>query len=395
MKIAPSLIPRFNKDYNLGDFIYSIRSTFGRDDVELEPLRNIFGIKNFFFTNTGRTSLYILLRALNFPKDSKIGVPLYSCTVVFDAIIKAGYVPYFIDIDLDNYTIDPADLAEKIDDLSAVIVIHSFGRPAEMDRINNIARGVPVIEDCAHSLLSKYKGEQTGTLGFASFFSFKKYLSMGEGGMIILNNDGYAERFQKEANLLDSFATLNEVKDAFATYGYSFLYHKPWFGLFSHPVGSYLRNVVDHEDGAKDFKAKKIRKTHLNLLFKKLHGIETKIELQRKNSFFLIKELMDTSLVLPHEQNNTYCNYYLFPIRFNNLKERDMAHELLRDMGIDTAKLYGETPMKAKRFYGYKENNPNSETVADTTLVIPNYYTLNEKELLKVASSIEKVGELL
>ena len=48
MKIAPSLIPRFNKDYNLGDFICSIRSSFGRDDVKLEPLRNIFGIKNFF-----------------------------------------------------------------------------------------------------------------------------------------------------------------------------------------------------------------------------------------------------------------------------------------------------------------------------------------------------------
>jgi dTDP-4-amino-4,6-dideoxygalactose transaminase len=292
----------------------------------MEPLHRIFGDKTFLFTNTGRSSLYLILRALNLPKGSRIGVPLYSCTVVFDAIIKAGCIPYFIDIDLDNYTLDPEDLAEKIDSLSAVVVIHTFGRPADMDRIKEVAGDVPVIEDCAHSLLSRCGEEQTGTLSFASFFSFKKYLSMGEGGMIILNNDELIEEFQREIDSLDSFTTINEVKDAFVTYGHSFLYHKPWFGLFSYPIGSYMRNIVGQNDGAKNFKANKIRKMHLNLLFKKLNGFGDRVELQRKNSFILLKELGDTSLILPYEKKNTYCNYYLFPIRFNNRKERDQAH---------------------------------------------------------------------
>ena len=395
MNFIPSLIPRFNEDYDMGDLIYSIRSTFGRSEVESALLHRIFGGKNFFFTNTGRTSLYIILKALNLPGKSKIGVPLYSCTVVFDAILKAGCVPYFIDIDLDNYTLDPADLAAKIGDLGAVVVIHTFGRPADMDKIKEIAGDVPVIEDCAHSLLSKYKKEQTGTLGLVSFFSFKKYLSTGGGGMIILNGDELIEEFQRNVNSLDSFTAMNEIKDAFLTYGCSFLYHKPWFGLFSYPIGSYLRSIVEQKDSTKDFNVNKIGKMHLNLLFRKLDGFEVKVELQRRNSLFLIEKLKDTSLILPYERENTYCNYYLFPVRFGDKKERNMAHELLRGMDIDTAKLYGETPTKSKKFYGYEGDCHNSELVADTVLVIPNYYTLAERDLIKIEDSIKKVEGLL
>ena len=59
-------------------------------------------------------------------------------------------------------------------------------------------------------------------------------------------------------------------------------------------------------------------------------------------------------------------------------------------MGVDTAMLYGETPMKARMFYGYKGDCSNSEIVADTILIIPNYYTLTEKNLIKIADSIKK-----
>ena len=395
MKPVPNLIPRFNLDYNFSDFLYAIKSNFSRTNSELGLLCHIFGDKTFLFANTGRTSLYLILNALNLPRGSKVGVPLYSCTVVFDAIIKAGCVPHFVDIDLDNYTMSPEDLAEKIDDLDVVVVIHTFGRPADMDQIKEVAGDVPVIEDCAHSLLSKYKGKQTGTLGLASFFSLTKYLSNGGGGMIILNNDGFVDEFRRRTDVLDSFMAIAEIKDAFVMYMYSFLYHKPWFGLFSYPVGFYLRSITDHSDGIKDFKTKKIRKSNLGLFYEKLSGFEENVELQRKNSFFLLEGIGNTSLILPYEEQETYCNYYLFPIRFKNKKERDRAHTHLRELGVDTAKLYSETPMEAMRVYGYKGDCPNSEIAADTLLIIPNYYTLTEKNLIKVIDSIKKVEELM
>ena len=393
MKPIPSLIPRFNLDYDFNDFVFGIKSIFSKNYFDFKQLDSLFGKKLFLFTNIGRSSLYVILQALDLPKGSKIGVPLYSCTVVFDAIIKAGHVPYFIDIDLDNYTLDLYDLENKIKDLSAVVVIHTFGRPADMDKINKIAKDIPVIEDCAHSLLSEYKGKKTGTICLASFFSFKKYISAGEGGMIILNEDGFKDNFQREMDLLNNPSSMNEIKHSFITYIYSFLYHKPWFGMFAFPIGSYIDSKINTNN--RDFSATRIRKSDLGIFLKRIEVFREKVELQRKNSQILIEELQDTSLILPYENKDTWCNYYLFPIMFENKNKRDKAHEYLRNMGVDTAKLYSMTPHVAKQIYGYKGDCPNSEKCADTLLIIPNYYTLTHDELLKVANSVKKVEGFL
>jgi len=394
MKPIPNLIPRFNLDYYFNDFIYSVKSIFANNDFDLKPLESIFGKRKFFFTNVGRSSLYIILKALDLLPHSKIGVPLYICMTVFDAIKKAGHVPYFIDIDIDNYTLDPSDLEDKIKDLSAVVVVHTFGRPADMDEINEIADGIPVIEDCAHSLLSEYKGRITGTLGDVSFFSFKKYISAGEGGMLILNNEEFIEDVQKELGLLKEPSKINEIKHSFFTYIHSSLYHKPLYGLFAFPIGSYIITNTKISTN-REFPITKIRKSDLGIFLKKLKGFREKVELQRRNSWILIDELESTSLILPYEKKHTWCNYYLFPIRFRNKRERDKAHELLRDFGVDSAKLYSETPKEARKFYGYGGNCPNSEIIANTVLVVPNYYTLSEDEMMRVADSIKKVERLL
>ena len=393
MRPVPNLIPRFNKDYNFNDFIRSIRSIVGRDNIELIPLRRIFEDKTFFFTNAGRTSLYIILKALNLPKGSKVGVPLYSCTVVFDAIIKAGCAPTFIDINLDNYTLDPEDLAEKIDDLSAVVVIHTFGRPADMDKIKKIAGDIPIIEDCAHSLLSEYKRMITGTIGTVSFFSLPKYISSGAGGMIVLDKSELKDRFHAEIGLLNKPSLLNEVKHAVFTYLFSISYHKPWYGIFTLPIGSYIVDKVDVV-GNKGFKtAGKIRNGDFSIFLRKLETFREKVELQRKNSQVLLEGLKDTSLMLPYEKENTYWNYYLFPIRFDNKKERDIAHKDLRAMGVDTAKLWSMTPSTARQIYGYMGDCPNTEILAGTILTIPNHYTLTNKEILKIVDGVNKIGE--
>jgi dTDP-4-amino-4,6-dideoxygalactose transaminase len=354
-------------------------------------LESIFN-KNIFFTNNGRSALYVILKALNLPKGSKIGVPLYSCTVVFDAIVEAGYVPYFIDIELDNYTLSPCDLESKVEGIDAVVVIHTFGYPAEMDTIKKVASNKPVIEDCAHSLLSRYKGKITGVLSFASFFSFKKYTSTGEGGMIILNEDKSKEQIQKELNLLNMPSKVEEIYSSFVTYIHSFLYHKPWFGLLAFPMGSYVGNSNLNK---RKFKATKIKKSDLSVFLKKITDFEKKVEQQRKNTKILTEELKDSSLIILHESKDVWWNCYLFPIQFESKNRRDKAHKLLREMDIDTAKLYSTTPRVAKKIYGYKGDCPNSEKCAETLLVIPNYYTLKYQELLKIAKSIRKVEELI
>lgn len=389
MRPMPNLIPRFNLDYNFKDFCFGIKSIFQSDDFDLKPLKSIFGKRSFFFTNYGRSSLYVILKALNLPKGSKVGVPLYSCIVVFDAIVNAGCVPCFIDIDLDNYTLDTQDLEDKVNDLRAIVVIHTFGRPADMDKINKIAGDKPVIEDCAHSLLSEYKGEKTGTLGTASFFSLSKYISAGEGGMIILNDNECEENFLREVTLLNAPSRLREVKHSLFVYVYSFLYHKPWYGLFAFSLGSYIENSIDIA-GKRTFSGAKIGKSDLGVFLRKLEKFREKVEMQRRNSQILLDESENTGLILPYEQKDTWCNYFLFPILFESKEKRDNACENLRNTGVDTAKLYNMTPFVARQFYGYKGDCPNTEEFVDRILTIPNYYSLTNKELLTVIDTFKK-----
>lgn len=376
------LIPRFNIDYDVGDFISNLFPN--NKFINNDELNKIFGDKDFFFTNSGRSSLYIILKSLGIPKGSRIGVPLYSCSVVFDAIIKAGFIPEFIDINLDNYTIDTLDLEKKIDNLKAVIVIHTFGRPAYMDELKNIAGDVPIIEDCAHSLLSEYKGKMAGILGTASFFSFKKYPSAGEGGMIILNDTKFKENLKNIMNTLKMPSNIDEIRHALLTYAHSVLYHKPLYGLLAYPVGS---RILDEKLKVTSFEATLAKKGDMAVFIKKLRKLKEKIKIQRGISLFLIEKLKDTSLVLPCEAPDTFCNYFLFPVRLRDKEMRDQMHINLRKLGVDSAKLFSLAPQAAK-FYGYKGDCLNAEKCADTILVIPNHSNLKSNELYKIYSSI-------
>lgn len=387
MRPLPSLIPRFNPDYKFRDLVYSLGS-ISANSVDLRPLENEFSGK-FFFTNYGRTSLYLILKSLNLPRGSKVGVPLYSCTVVFDAVIKAGYTPCFIDIDIDNYTIDLEDLKTKIEDLSALVVIHTFGRPADMDKIKKIADSIPVVEDCAHSLLSEYRGKKTGTMSTASFFSLSKYISCGGGGIALINDERLIERIKEEIEGFRNFSLVKEIKHPFTAYFKSFFYHKPWFGLFSLPIGSMLEKKVDLTEKS-TFNIARIARSDLNLMLNKLNSFRDKVEAQRSNSFFLINELEGTSLKLPYESKNTYCNYYLFPVLFDNEAERDRASEYLRDKGIDNMKMYSETPSKAKS-YGYDGTCFNTEELVSRILIVPNHFSLKKAELQKIAEHLREV----
>ncbi|KAF5425630.1 dTDP-4-amino-4,6-dideoxygalactose transaminase [Candidatus Methanomarinus sp.] len=390
MPIAPNLIPRFNSDYKLEDFFYAVRSVF-KSNTDPGQLESIFGNRDYYFTNNGRSSLYVILKSLDLPKGSKIGVPLYSCLVVFDAIIKAGHIPCFIDIDLNNYTLDVQDLEKKKDDLDAIIVIHTFGRPADMDEISKDAGDIPIIEDCAHSLLSDYKEKKTGTIGDLSFFSLAKYISAGGGGMIIVNNNKYSKRIKEELTFLETPTKRREIIHSLYIYIYSFLYHKPWFGAFAFQIGSSVENKVDIAS-KRDFKVSRIRKSDFGVFIQKLEMLGKKVELQRKKSQKMLNELQGVKITLPYEQKDTLSNFYLFPILFDNKKDRDRAHELLRTMNVDTAKLYSMTPILAKQYYGYEGDCPNTEEFANRVLTIPNYYSLTMEELSTIISAVKKIG---
>ncbi|MDY9926303.1 DegT/DnrJ/EryC1/StrS family aminotransferase [Methanosarcina sp.] len=391
IKPDPMLIPRFNIDYGMKDFIHSLTNL--KTEANTKQLTELFCNSAIEFTNSGRTSLYVILKALNLPANSNVGVPLYCCPSVFDAIIQAGHRPLFLDIDPDNYTVNPEYLEQKIDEIEAVIVIHTFGRPADLDKIQKIAGEKPVIEDCAHALLSKYKGKLAGTIATAGFFSFRtgKYISAGEGGMVTTRNPELAENVRKEIQKLPEPSGTDEIKHTIKTCARSTLYHRPWFGLVSLPIGSRIEDKVDLMNKY-SFKTARIRNTDLQVVVEKLQNFQEKVEQQRKNSQYLIENLKDIDLKLPFETKDTYCNYYLFPVQTNSQSKRDEVSESLIKRGIDTAKLFSKTPAIAKNNYEYKEGCPNTEKVAENILIIPNHFTLNKRELDQIINAIKMTG---
>jgi len=387
MKPNPFLIPRFNIDYSFKDFLSGLGAIALHKDVNLDIIRSELSDSNIYFANYSRTGISLILQSLDLPKGSKVGVPLYSCTVVFDAIINAGFVPKFIDID-DNYTMDPVDLKTKIQDIAALIVIHTFGRPADMDEIKKIASDIPIIEDCAHSLFSEYKDNVTGNLGDFSCFSLPKYLSAGGGGMIFVNKKLHPGELSTFLDSIDSPSFVDELTHLLVMYARAFFYHRPWFGLFALPIGLSVEGKVDLMD-KKSFTIKKINKSDQFLAVKKFKKFRKKVETQRNNSMFLLDELKNTAFSLPIEKENTYCNYYLFPILAPKDEERDEICVYLRSKGVDTSTLFSQTPEIAKIKYGYEGDCPFTEHVAKRVFTVPNHYTLSKKDLLKVSGSLK------
>lgn len=385
--INPKLIPRFNVDYKASDFFLAISNLRTKPDIS--SIREIFSDVNISFTNSGRTSLFVILKALNLPEKANVGVPLYSCPSVFEAIVLAGFTPVFIDTDLENYTMSPEDLAKKIDELEAIIVIHTFGRPADLARIQKITGSKPIIEDCAHALLSEYRGKLVGTIGTTGFFTFRtgKYISAGEGGMIITKDANLANRIENEIKKLPIPSIINEIKHSAITYIRSTLYHRPWFGLVSLPLGSKIDGKIDLMNKY-SFKATQIRNVDLYVITKKIENFKEKVEKQRENSQYLISSLNCSNIKLPVEGKEIYCNYYLFPLQLNNELLRNNLGNFLLKKGFDTSKLFSKAPEIAKAHYGYKGDCVSTEKLVRIVLTIPNYYTLKKNELKKIAETV-------
>ena len=154
-----------------------------------------------YFFSSGRSALTALLEAMHIGAGDEVIVQAFTCMVVPNSIRFTDATPIFIDID-NTANCDPKDLEKKITShTKAIIVQHTFGIPADMEAIFQIAKkhGVFVIEDCAHALGATYKGKQVGTLGDAAFFSFgrDKCVSSVFGGAVIVKNKVLAARLEQ------------------------------------------------------------------------------------------------------------------------------------------------------------------------------------------------------
>jgi len=160
------------------------------------------GMKYAIATSSETTALSLTVAALGIGPGDEVAVPACSSLATPNAVVYQKAVPVFVDIDPRTFTMDPEDLERKITERTkAVIIVHMYGCPAEIDSLLVIARKhkLLVIEDCALAMGAEYKGKKVGTFGDVACFSFGtgKQITIGQGGAVVTNNEKIAKEISK------------------------------------------------------------------------------------------------------------------------------------------------------------------------------------------------------
>lgn len=157
------------------------------------------GVRYSIATSSGTSALHTSLRSVGIgPGDEVITTP-FTFVATATSILHQNAVPLFADIDKETFNLDPVSVEERVsENTKAILVVHLYGHPAEMDELTAIAseRDLILVEDCAQALGAEYKGRKVGTMGDVAAFSFylSKNITTGEGGMISTDREELARR---------------------------------------------------------------------------------------------------------------------------------------------------------------------------------------------------------
>jgi len=154
----------------------------------------LIGVKRALATASGTTALETALHVLGVDAGDEVIVSPYTFIATYNVVFNQKALPVFADTDQETFTINPDKIEEKITERTkAILPVHILGLPADMNRINAIARkhNLVVIEDACQAWLAEYEGKKCGTLGDLGCFSFQnsKHLPSGEGGAVTGNDD--------------------------------------------------------------------------------------------------------------------------------------------------------------------------------------------------------------
>lgn len=160
------------------------------------------GVSEAIAVGNGTDALVLTLHAYGIGEGDEVITTPFTFFATAEAISKVGATPVFADIDNKTFNLNPGEISKKITPATkAVIPVHLFGQPADMDEINKVAKAhdLIVIEDACQAFGAKYKGKEAGSLGDAACFSFfptKNLGTMGDGGIITTSDSKLAQRIR-------------------------------------------------------------------------------------------------------------------------------------------------------------------------------------------------------
>ena len=399
--ISVSLSPNTQKD-DVSLAFKLIFSTRKGGTRKLERLfRNYFGFRNAFAFNSGRSSLIAILKAMEIKNGDEVIIQSFTCNAAVNPIKYIGATPVFVDIN-DDLNISIKDLKNKITPKTkAIMVQHTFGSPAEIDKIKEICleKKIYLIEDCAHSLGAMYKGEFCGFFGDASFFSFgrDKVISSVYGGMVTVNNElliDEVSKFQKELKNPSVFWTIQQLL-------HPVLLNRIILPLYNIKIGrilmalflnlNILSKAVTKKEGMgilPEYFPKKMPSSLSYLAINQLKKLENYNNHRREiaqyyNHLFLKGEINDNSI---------YLKYPLFVDSPSEIINKLRKYNIYINDGWSGSPIVPSSTDLNKVCYKMG-SCPNSEEVSKKIILLPTHINISKKDAKMVFDCLENIRQ--
>lgn len=337
-----------------GPFVAEFEDTFA----------HYIGSKHAITVSSGTAALHLSLLAYNIGPDDEVIVPAFSMGAVWMSVLQTGAKPIFVDCEPETFNINPGKIEEKITKKTKVIiVVHTYGHPADMDTITPIARkhALTIIEDAAEAHGSKYKGKQCGSLSDIAAFSFyaNKLITTGEGGMVVTNNEKIAEKVRKLKDLSHS------PEKRFIHDGIGFNYRMT--NLQSAVGLGELSHVEEY------FEKKRTVAAKYSKALSKIPGIQ-----------------------VPIEKSWAKSNFWMYTILVDKEKfgmDKDELRTTLSSRGIDTRDFFypPHAHPALKDVVEKNESFPVAERIAQEGLYLPSGLALTDKQVEYVIAQITDI----
>lgn len=319
-----------------------------------EEFASFCGVNHCIGVGNGLDALHLILKAYDIGEEDEVIVPSNTFIATWLAVSYVGAKIIPVEPNEKTYNIDPQKIEHAITSKTkAIIPVHLYGQPAEMDEINAIAKkyGLWVIEDAAQAHGALYKGQRTGSLGHAAGFSFypgKNLGAFGDGGAITTNNDLLAEKIRMLRN-----------------YGSKVKY--------SHQMKGF-NSRLDELQAA--------------FLRVKLRYLDEWNERRRAIANHYLDGLSSADILLPHVVKNIIPAWHLFVVRTKN---REALQSYLKSENIDSLIHYPIPPHLQQAYADMKYPSgsfPISERIHNEVLSLPIGPHMNMIELKKIIISI-------
>jgi len=346
-KVNEKLFDKYQKSFD--KFIKSGWYILGTQVSQFEnEFASFCGVNHCVGVASGLDALILAIDAFDFPEGSEIIVPSNTYIATILAIVRNGFKPVLVEPNIKTYNIDSNKLEEKINkDTKAILVVHLYGKPCEMDTICNLAKkyDLKIIEDCAQAHGSMYKDKKVGSFGIGcfSFYPTKNLGALGDGGAITCNDEIYMQKIKSLRNYGSAKKYYND------DLGYNSRLDEVQAGFLSIKL-NILDDITNHK--------RKLARIYLDTL--------------------------DDEFIKPIENKDFFDVYHIFNIRH---KKRDKLKEYLLKHGIKTEIHYPLAPVEQKAMHKFISGSyPISEEIHKTTLSLPISYYHTQEDVKKIVN---------